>query len=129
MDHNKNISKLDISSFYTCAPKITIYDIWFLKYKMRQTEIFIIFPFQPLNNLENQNFNIEKSTWRYYHVTHFHHKWQSHDVGSWDMEHDKQNFLSFQTVFCPFTTPMDSENQNFEKIKHLKILSFYKCAQ
>ena len=23
--------------------------------------------------------------------------------GSWDMEHDKQNFLSFWTIFCPFT--------------------------
>ena len=26
-------------------------------------------PFQPLDNLENQNFNIEKNTWRYYHFT------------------------------------------------------------
>ena len=40
------------------------YDIWFLKYKVQQTEIFFILgqflPFQPLNNLESQNFNIEK---------------------------------------------------------------------
>ena len=25
--------------------------------------------------------------------------------GSWDMEHDRQNFLSFWTIFCPFTIP------------------------
>ena len=31
------------------------------------------------------------------------------------MEHDRQNFLSFWTVFYP---PMDLENQNFEKMKN-----------
>ena len=44
------------------------YDIWFPKYKARQTEIFDILghflPFQLHDNLENQNFNIEKSTSR-----------------------------------------------------------------
>ena len=33
------------------------------------------------------------------------------------MERDRQSFLSFWTVFCPFTPPTDPENQNFEKIK------------
>ena len=54
------------------------YDIWFLKCMVRQTEISDIlghfFPFQPLDNLENPNFNIEKNTWRYYHFTNLHHK-------------------------------------------------------
>ena len=72
--------------------KWRLYDIWFLKCKVWQTEIFDILghflPFQPLDNLENQNFNIEKNTWRYYHFTHLHHKWQSYDVwflryGAW----------------------------------------------
>ena len=35
--------------------------------------------------------------------------------GSWDMECNRQNFLSLWTVFCPFIPPMDPENQNFEK--------------
>ena len=49
--------------------------------------------------------------------------------GFWDMEHNRHNFLSFWTVFCPFTPHIDPENKNFEKIKeHLKILSFYKCV-
>ena len=60
------------------------YDIWFLKYKMRLTEIFVILghflPSQPPDNSGNQNFKIEKYTWRYYHFTHLYHKWQSYDV-------------------------------------------------
>ena len=47
------------------------YDIWLLKYKVQQTEIFVILdhflPFQPPDNPENQNFKIEKNTCRYYH--------------------------------------------------------------
>ena len=54
------------------------HDIWFLKYEVQQTEIFVILshflPFQPPDNLENQNFKIEKNAWRCYHFTHLHHK-------------------------------------------------------
>ena len=159
-----------------------------LKYKVRQTETFVILgnflPFQPPDNPENQNFKIEKNTWRYYHFTHLHHKWQSYDVwflrygvqqteffvildhflpfyppnnpknqnfeklkktpgdiiilhmctindnhmmyGSWDMEHDGQNFLSFWTVFCPFT-PLTTWKIKILKNwkKYLEISSFY----
>ena len=35
----------------------------------------------------------------------------------WCMERNKQNFLSFWTVFCPFTSPKDLENENFEKTR------------
>ena len=38
--------------------------------------------------------------------------------GSWDMECNKQSFLSFWTVFCPFYPLNNSKNQNFEKMKH-----------
>ena len=37
--------------------------------------------------------------------------------GSWDMKHDRQNFLSFWTVFLPFYLPNNLKNQNFEKLK------------
>ena len=37
--------------------------------------------------------------------------------GSRDMEHDRQNFLSFWTIFCPFYPSNNPKNQNFEKIK------------
>ena len=47
--------------------------------------------------------------------------------GSSDMEHDKQNFLSFWTVFCPFTPLWIQKIKILKKWKkHLKILSFYK---
>ena len=59
-------------------------DIWFLKYDRWLTENFVILdhflPFQTPDNLENQNFKIEKNTWRYYHFTYLHHKWQSYDA-------------------------------------------------
>ena len=35
--------------------------------------------------------------------------------GSWDMEHDRHNFLSFWNIFCFFTPSVDPENQNFQK--------------
>ena len=59
--------------------------------------------FSPPDNAENQNFKIEKSTWRYC-LTHLHHKWQSYDAwflryGAWQID-----FWLFWTVFCPFTS-------------------------
>ena len=31
------------------------------------------------------------------------YKWQSYEYGSWDMECNRQNFLSSWAIFCPFT--------------------------
>ena len=108
-------------------------DIWFLKYKVRQTYIFVIlghfFSFRPLDNLENQNFNIEKNTSRYYHFTHLHHKWQSYDV--WFLGYGAQqtyNFLSFWTIFCTYTPygPITSKFWKNEKIpEDIIILQMY----
>ena len=39
--------------------------------------------------------------------------------GSSDMECTRQNFLSFWTIFCPFTPLTTQKNQNFKKIKKL----------
>ena len=37
---------------------------------------------------------------------------------SWDMEWDRQNYLSFWAIFCPFTTPSNNpENQILKKKK------------
>ena len=59
-----------------------IYGSWNIK--VQQTESFVILghflPYQPPDNLENQNFKIEKNTWSYYHFTHLHHKLQLYDV-------------------------------------------------
>ena len=58
------------------------------------------------------------------------HKWQSCDVWFWDKEHDRQNFLSFWVLFCPFTPPppplTTQKIRIFKKWKKLlEILSFY----
>ena len=35
-----------------------------------------------------------------------------------DIKHDRQTFLSFWTIFCPFTLLTTPKNQNFEKMKY-----------
>ena len=57
-------------------------DICFLQYKVRQTEILHILghfcPFSLLTTWKIKIITLEKNTWRYYHFTHLHHKWQSY---------------------------------------------------
>ena len=96
--------------------------IWFLKYKAQQTEFFVILghflPFHPPGDPENQNFDILKNLPWDIIILHMGTLNDNHMMhGSWDMECDRQNFLSFRTDFCPFTPPMDPENQNFENMK------------
>ena len=61
-------------------------------------------PFYPTMDPQNQNFQKnekKKNTWRYYHLTNIS---DSHMMyGSSNMECNGQKFLSFWTVFCPFT--------------------------
>ena len=45
-------------------------------------------------------------------------KWKSYDVcGSWDMERDRHNFLSFWTIFCPFTPLTTQKTKILKKWK------------
>ena len=39
--------------------------------------------------------------------------------GSWDVEHDRENFFSFWTIFCLLTPPTNPENENFEKMNKM----------
>ena len=100
---------LEISSFYTCVPKIKIIwcpvpEIW--------SEIDRIFcrfgpflpfcyPWQPAKSKlwksekkPHGDIILQMRTINENHMMY----------GSWDMEHDWQNFLSLWTIFCPFTT-------------------------
>ena len=46
--------------------------------------------------------------------------------GSWDIEHHGQNFLSFWTIFCPFTSLTTQKIKIFKKWKKLlELLSLY----
>ena len=97
---------------------------------MQQTDFFIILdhflPFYPPNNPKNQNFEKLK---KHLEILSFYMCTinENHMMyGSWDIGCDRQNFLSFWTIFCPFT-PLKSWKIEILKIwkKHLEILSFY----
>ena len=63
-------------------------------------------PFYHPNNLENQNLEKTKKTPGDIIILHLCTINDNHIMyGSWDMEHDGQNFLSSSAIFCPFTPP------------------------
>ena len=110
-----------VTPWHVCQ-KSRSYEIGFLRYGVRQAEFFVILwhflPFQPPNNLKNQNFKTEKKIWRYFNFTYLHHIRQSYDV--WFLRDGAQQtkFLVSLDNFLPFYPPMDPENQNFRKMNN-----------
>ena len=47
------------------------------------------------NNTENQNFEKMEKIYENITILHMHHKWNHMMHGSWNMERDRQNLLSF----------------------------------
>ena len=95
------------------------YDVWFLRYGVQWTESFVILdhflPFYPNNNPKKETFWRNEKTPGDIIILHMCTINDSHIMyGSWDMEHDGHNFLSFWTIFCTFT-PL-----TIRKIKILK---------
>ena len=84
-------------------------------------------PFYPPNYLKNQNFGKMKKPSGDITILHMCTIHDNHMMyGSWDMENDRQNFLSFWTVFCPFpfrTTWKIKTLKNWKN--YMKISSFY----
>ena len=123
---------LEISSFYTCVPKITI--IWYMvpEIQSEADRNFCHFgpffalspPWQPGKSklLKNEN-----TTWRYYQLTHVHHKWQSHNVWFLSYRAQQTEFFTILDHFLHFYPPNNPKNQNLEKMKnkHLEISSSY----
>ena len=96
--------------------------------KRRQTIILGHFlPFDPPNNLKNQSFEKIKKTPEDIIILHLHTTNDDHMMyGSWDLEHNRQNFLSFWTIFCPFTPLTTRKIKILKKWKkYLEISSFY----
>ena len=98
------------------------YNVWFLRYQAQQTEFFVILdhflPFYLPNNPRNINFEKIKKTPGDITILHMCTISDNHMMyGSWDIERDRQNFLLFWIIFCPFTPPMNPENQNLKKMK------------
>ena len=123
---NQNFEKLKkrpggIIILHTCTinDNHMMYSSWDMKYDRQNfLSLWTVFlPFYYPNNPKNQNFekkwNKSLQILSFYtctingnHITYC----------SWDMKHDGQNFLSFWTVFCHFTS-VNPKNQNFEKLK------------
>ena len=107
-----------------------MYGSWDIKRNRQnfcQFELFFPFCPPPSHNPENQHFfKKEKQPWRYFHFKHEYHKSKSYDVydswdmnhmwtindisyenhmiyGSWDINCNREIFLSSWVIFCPFT--------------------------
>ena len=109
------------------------HDVWFLRYGARQTQVFVILDhFLPIYPPMKKTQNLEKKekTPEYIIILKMRTINDSYMMyGFWETERDRQNFLSFWTIFWPFIPLTTTKNQNFEKIKkHLEILSFYTCV-
>ena len=108
------------------------YDIWFLRYWVWCTEFFVILEyflsFYPPNNSKNQNFEKMKITPGDIIILHMCTINDNHMMfGSLYLDvRDGQKFLSFWTIFCPFTPVKTWKIKIFEKWKNrLEISSFY----
>ena len=99
-------------------------DLQLLRYKVWQTEIgnygsfFALLPPPPvLSHLKTQKIRTLKKWKKLLEIPSFYKSVSKTAImryGSWDMEHNRQNFLSFWTIFCPFT------HLTTQKIKILK---------
>ena len=95
--------------YYHVYHKWQSYYVWFLRYKAWQTRFFchfeLFFAFLPSKQPKKSQFwKIEKKTPGDIIILHMCTINDDHMMyGSWDMKPDKQNFLSFWTVFCIFT--------------------------
>ena len=126
---NQNFEKwkdlLEISWFYTCVPKITI--IWCTVPNMWDTEFFVILGhfLSFTTPLMIPKIKILKKKWKkcldILHILHRHTINNNHMMyGSWDKECDRQTFLSFWIVFCPF---LPLKNPKIKILRNEKICS------
>ena len=109
------------------------YDVWFLRYRVWQTEFFVILdhflPFYPPKKLKNWNFENMKKTPRDIIILCKCTKNHDHMLFcSWDMTCDRCNYFSFWAIFYLYP-PNSLKNENFRQIKkRLEISSFYTSA-
>ena len=110
---------LEILSLWTCVPYLKIIlcmvsEIWsVMERNFCHFRIFFC-PFTPLTTWKIKHLKKWKNTWSYYHFTHVDQTWQPYKVWFLRYGADGHNFLSFWTIFCPFT-PLTTQ-----KIKILK---------
>ena len=90
----------------------------------RKRNITLLGHFLPFYPLQNPKIKILKNE----KICFLHMCTKNHNhvmYGSWDMECDRQNFLSLWTIFCPFTPLWTQKIKILKKWKkHLKIYHF-----
>ena len=108
------------------------YDVWFLRYKVRQTEAFVILghflPFDLTNNLKNQNFEKKKKKQKNMEILSFYTCVpQMMIIDVWFLRYWAQQteFLSFWAMFCPFTPLTIWKIKILTKWKKSLEISFY----
>ena len=128
--NKKNLEKCK-KTFSLCITQVYYewrsYHIWFLRYKAQQRDFFVILghflPFDAPNNSRNQTFenNEEKKKKKKKNdkpgdIIIWHLCTTNDDMmyGSWNMEHNRQNFSHFGP-FLPFYPPNKPENQKLKK--------------
>ena len=86
----------------------------------------VFYLFNPITTWKIKFWKNEKTAWRYYHFIHVYHKWQSNDVWFLRYEARQTIFLSFWTIFCPFT-PLTARKIKISKKWniYLEMSSFY----
>ena len=106
------------------------YDVWVLRNGASQTELFVILDhfwhIYPPTDPENQNFGTMNNTPKDIILQMFTINYSHMMYNSWDMKCNTHNFLSFWTIFYPFsplTTQKISILKNWKK--YPEILSFY----
>ena len=106
------------------------YDVWFLRYGAQQTEFFSFWTiFCPFTLLTTQKIKVLKN-WKKMPRDTISHKCTINDnhmmYNTWDMKHNRQNFLSFWAIFSPFT-PLKYQKIKIlkKRKKQLEIPSFY----
>ena len=96
------------------------HDVWVLRYGAPQTEFFVILDhFLAFYPLTTQKIKIMKTTGDIIILQMCTINENHMMYGSWDMEHDRHNFLSFQAIFLSFYLTDNLKNQNFEKMKKI----------
>ena len=97
---------------------------WFLRYRAWQIKYFVILNhflhFHPLNNPKNKNFEKMKIKPGDIIILHMCTINDNHMMyGSWDIECNRQIFLWFWTIFCPFIPLTTWKIKFFKKMKKM----------
>ena len=90
------------------------YDLWFLRYKAQQSYPLTLLPTRKIKILKKW-----KTLW-YIIISHFCTTNDNYMMsGSWEMECDRQNSLSFWAIFCSFTLLKTRKSKFWKKMKRI----------